>query len=120
MALRPVSDARETCVNWQVYVKPLREAKIISQQDMDTIFSNIETIHQIHQRLYLDLKPLFPEPEVLILMIIQWVNVHMRNGCPFFTADASGRIFTRDEELTISWYVFFNSHVQFRSLSDYS
>lgn len=48
----------------EVYVKPLREAKIISQQDMDTIFSNIETIHQIHQRLYLDLKPLFcPETE---------------------------------------------------------
>jgi hypothetical protein len=50
----------------EVYVKPLREAKIISQQDMDTIFSNIETIHQIHQRLYLDLKPLFcPETEAV-------------------------------------------------------
>jgi len=48
----------------QMYIRPMREAKIISQQDMDTIFSNIETIHQIHKNLVQDLRPLFSPPEV--------------------------------------------------------
>jgi len=47
----------------EMYIRPMREAKIISQQDMDTIFSNIETIHQIHKNLVQDLRPLFSPPE---------------------------------------------------------
>lgn len=42
----------------QVYLQGIKEMALINQKDNETIFSNVETIHQIHERLLEDLKNL--------------------------------------------------------------